>query len=91
MQATEALHFHTNINGRSAAQLFSSMVSKEYGIRNRGAKPLSNANQRGYWAVASGIPTGLILEPFFGSHHDALKFKDKLRYANLLTQFIKSI
>ncbi|MGB0851501.1 MAG: hypothetical protein ACPGTP_09645, partial [Bacteroidia bacterium] len=73
VQGAEALYFHTNAEGRAAAQIFSSMVSKEYQIRNRGAKPLSNANQRGYWAVASGIPTGLILEPFFGDHPDAIK------------------
>lgn len=87
----EALYFHTNNQGSQIASLFSDMVSKEYGIRNRGAKPLSNTNQRGYWAVASGIPTGLILEPFFGTNSEASMFTDKCRYAEVLRRFISEI
>ncbi len=87
----EALYYHTNERGRHAAMTYSKMISKHYGTRNRGDKPLSNSNQRGYWAVASGIPTGLILEPFFGTNEEANKFKDKSEYAGVLKQFIKGI
>ncbi len=87
----EALFFHTNPLGKRAAELFAEMVSSRYGTRNRGAKQLSNLNQRGYWAVASGIPTGLILEPFFGTHKEAYKFKNKCAYAGLISEFIEKI
>ena len=91
VQGAEALYFHTNTHGAESAKLFSDMVSKEYSIKDRGAKPLSNSNQRGYWAVASGVPTGLILEPFFGSHKAAVDFNDVCRYSNLLIDFIENL
>ena len=84
----EALYFHTNERGRRAAMLYSKMVSDQYGTRNRGDKPLNNANQRGYWAVASGIPTAIIAEPFFGTNVEANKFKDVCEYAGVLSEFI---
>ena len=87
-QGAEALYFHTNMLGKEYAECFAQMVSSEYDIKNRGAKPLSNENQRGYWAVASGIPTGLILEPFFGTNEDARKFTDIHDYADLIKRFI---
>lgn len=86
----EALYFHTNAEGKRFAQLFANMTSRRFGTRNRGAKPLSNVNQRGYWAVASGIPTGLILEPFFGSNSEAVKFQPHL-YAELLKEYISEL
>ena len=88
---TESLFFHTNAKGKEYAQRFSNMCSRAYGTRNRGAKPLSNKNQRGYWAVASGIPTGLILEPFFGSNEESLKFTNPKKYAELICDFIDQI
>lgn len=85
----EALYYHTNKRGHRAAMLFAKMVSEHYGTRNRGDKPLSNINQRGYWAVASGIPTAIIAEPFFGTNPEANKFKDTGEYAGVLKQFIQ--
>lgn len=84
----EALYYHTNERGRRAAMLYSKMISEHYGTRNRGDKPLSNSNQRGYWAVASGIPTCIIAEPFFGTNVEANKFKDACEYASVLSEFI---
>jgi N-acetylmuramoyl-L-alanine amidase len=83
----ESLYFHTNQKGKDYADLFCLLIHNEYGSRNRRAKPLSNSNQRGYWAVASGIPTGLILEPFFGSHIESKKFECKERYAKVIREF----
>lgn len=91
VQGVEALYFHTNQKGREIAKIYCEVFSKEYGIKNRGAKPLSNPNQRGYWAVASGIPTGLILEPFFGSNYECKPFADKERHAATMCEFISRI
>jgi len=85
----EALYFHKNEKGRIAAMKYATMVSDHYGTINRGDKPLSNSNQRGFWAVASGIPTAILVEPFFGSHSEANKFKDKCEYAGVLRRFIQ--
>jgi len=87
----ECLYFHTNEEGKRFSKLFCDMVADEYGSRNRGAKPLSNSNQRGYWAVASGIPTGLLVEPFFGTNLEANKFKDVCKYADLISEFARKI
>lgn len=90
-RGVEALYYHTNIRGRDYAELYCQLVHNEYGSRNRGAKALSNSNQRGFWAVASGIPTGLILEPFFGTSNECLEFKCKERYAKLLVDFANRV
>ena len=88
---TEALYFHTNPQGKRIANKFCEIVCADYTTRNRGAKPLSNENQRGYWAVASGIPTTVLLEPFFGSNEESIKFGCKKNYAKTLEKFIRSI
>ena len=85
----ECLHYHTNQVGWHLSTEFCKYISKVYGTRNRGAKQLSNSNQRGFWAVASGIPTGLLVEPFFGSsNYEANKFKDIDKYAKHLKTFL---
>jgi N-acetylmuramoyl-L-alanine amidase len=87
----ECLYFHTNKKGKELAAHFSEYISKAYYTRNRGPKALSNPNQRGYWAVASGIPTALLIEPFFGSNPEANKFLDPTEYANTLAEAIQLI
>jgi hypothetical protein len=91
VQGVEALYYGGNVEGKRIAQLYCDLVAKEYGVRNRGAKPLSSDADRGFRAVASGKATGLILEPFFGSNSDCKVFKDKERHAALMCDFISKI
>jgi hypothetical protein len=91
VQGVEALYYGGNAEGKRIAELYCELVAKEYGVRNRGAKPLSSDSDRGFRAVASGQPTGLILEPFFGSNSDCKAFKDKDRHAALMCNFISKI
>jgi len=91
VQGVEALYYAGNMEGKRIAQLYCDLVAKEYAVRNRGAKPLSSDKDRGFRAVASGKPTGIILEPFFGSNVDCKAFKDKQRHAALMCDFISKI
>ena len=91
VQGVEALYYGGNMEGKRIAQIYCDLVAKEYGVRNRGAKPLSSDKDRGFRAVASGKPTGIILEPFFGSNVDCKAFKDKQRHAALMCDFISKI
>ena len=86
-QGSEALHFYKNKVGALYAAKYAELFSREYGITNRSSKPLSK-NDRGYWAVASGKPTGLILEPFFGDEKQAERFSDAVMHAEVLRKFI---
>ncbi len=87
----ECMYFHTNKVGYVYAEKFCTFMSNRYDLRNRGAKPLSNNNQRGYWAVASGRPTGLLVEPFFGTNAEANKFKCPEEYGKVLAEFVLSL
>jgi len=91
VQGVEALYYGGNMEGKRIAELYCDLVAKEYGIKNRGAKPLNSDKDRGFRAVASGKPTGLILEPFFGSNSKCKAFKDKERHAALMCDFISKI
>lgn len=86
---TEVLYFAGNKDGKNIANHLCNHICKEYHTINRGAKPLSNSSQRGFYAVASGIPTALIVEPFFGSHPESQRFLDPHQYADLLAECLE--
>lgn len=87
----ECLYYHTNMDGKEYSQKFVDQLSDRYDTRNRGIRGLSNNKQRGYGSIASGSPTGILIEPFFGSNIEAKKFEDEYKYANFLTEFILSL
>lgn len=90
VQGVEALHYHSNMEGKRIADLYCDMIEDDYRIHNRGPKPL-NKGDRGYGAVSSGKPTGLILEPFFGSNSECKVFLDIELHACVLRSFIRAI
>lgn len=87
----ECLYYHSNSDGKEYSQKFVDQLSAHYDTRNRGIRGLSNKQQRGYGAIASGSPTGILIEPFFGSNIEAGKFEDITKYAKFLTEFILSL
>lgn len=87
---TEALYYFASKKGKQLAQDLSAAVVKDYGTTLRGAKPLVNRNDRGYWFVYLPKATAVILEPFFGSNAEALKFADPKRLAHIINNVLKS-
>ena len=87
----EALYFNGSQAGKYFADTFCDAIVKEYGSRNRGAKPLSTDTNRGYGFVQKMKAPAVIVEPFFGSHIEALDFLNVKRYAETLTQWIECI
>lgn len=91
---TECLHYFSSKKGKEAAQKISQKIAKEYGTKLRGvggAKALINKNDRGYWFVYLPIAPAVILEPFFGSNEESLKFKDKDKLAKVLHEALISL
>lgn len=89
-QGVEALYFNGSDLGKEYATKYAAIFARAYGLRNRGAKPLS-LGSRGYWAVASGRPTGLILEPFFGDEKQCERYDDVVMHAEVLRNFVLSL
>lgn len=81
----EALYYYRNENGKRLAFRFGELMQQRLGIKNRGGKPLSSSDQRGYWMIYLPRATTLILEPFFGTSVkdcnkiDAIKYKDVIK------------
>lgn len=80
----EALFFGGSVIGKKWAQTFVEKTVKEYGTRNRGVLAVTNDKQRGYWFLKLIDAPAIILEPFFGSNPESLKFLDEEKYAKHL-------
>lgn len=65
---TEACYYVDSKNGKMLADAFCSNVSDAFGTFNRGAKPLSGFNDRGFASVYYYSPPAIICEPFFGTN-----------------------
>lgn len=73
----EVLYYHKNKEGKRLAGYLSENISTPFGLKDRGAKPLTSGKERGYWAVYYPKATTLLVEPFFASNDaDRAKFKD---------------
>jgi len=73
----EVLYYHKNAKGKKLAGFLSENISTPFGVKDRGAKPLTSGKERGYWAVYYPKATTLLVEPFFASNDgDRAKFKD---------------
>lgn len=91
---TECLHYFNSKKGKEASQKISQKIAKVYGTKLRGvygAKALVNKNDRGYWFVYFPKAPAIILEPFFGSNEESLKFQDKDKLARTLHEVILSL
>ncbi len=74
----EALHYFRNDKASLVCDFFCESFCEKTGIKNRGGKELSNAEQRGYGFVYYQKPTAIILEPFFGDNeNDCEKFNSE--------------
>ncbi|MCB0460341.1 MAG: N-acetylmuramoyl-L-alanine amidase [Flavobacteriaceae bacterium] len=85
----EALYFHKSTKGKSLAESFCETIEMEYSSKNRGAKPLSGTNQNGFGFVQKMKAPAIILEPFFGSHKEALDYINVERYANAIVKWLQ--
>ena len=65
----EALYWHTSLRGRTAADAFIDVFETCFPDNlNRGAKPVTDTNQRGARFLRTLKAPCVILEPFFGSN-----------------------
>ena len=64
----EALYYYRNEKSRKLCEVFCSDFTQRTGIKNRGAKRLVDASDRGYGFVYNQKPAAIILEPFFGDN-----------------------
>jgi len=65
----EALYWHTSLRGRTAADAFIDVFETCFPDNlNRGAKPVTDTNQRGARFLKTLKAPCVILEPFFGSN-----------------------
>lgn len=87
----EALYFHKSKQGSMIAENYCEAIVMEYGSKNRGAKPLSASNQNGFGFVQKMKAPAIILEPFFGSHKEALEFNNVERYANTMVKWLECL
>lgn len=75
-QGCEALYYHTNEKTKEICDKFCFEYSRFSDGKNRGSKPLSNKNQRGFGFVYYQETNAVILEPFFGDNYtDCSKFE----------------
>lgn len=88
---TEIFYYFNNRIGKKLASNLSILISSTFKLKNRGAKPMVNKNQRGFWALFYPNATTLLLEPFFGSNErEACIFKDnEYKYSRVIREFLK--
>lgn len=86
----EALYHYKTSKGDVYAELFCEILTRNYGLYNRGAKSTKEGG-RGFLFLDMIKAPAIILEPFFGSNIEAKEFKDKLFYETVLREFIKSV
>ena len=82
----EAFYFHTNETGKSYAQNFCREINLKMAINNRGAKPMKDIDQRGYYEVYYPKATTLLLEPFFGDNASDCDRFDSRQFIQILSE-----
>jgi N-acetylmuramoyl-L-alanine amidase len=90
---TEVFYYFSNKAGKANAEFFSKKISQVFKTKDRGAKPMIDASQRGFWALFYPKATSILVEPFFGSNsYDADKFRDQeCEYAELIRKILKEL
>ena len=82
----EALFFGGSAIGKRWSQVYVDKIVQAYGMRNRGVLAITSESQRGYWFLKLMKAPAIILEPFFGSNPESLKFEDTKKYAEELVK-----
>lgn len=87
----EALYYFRNQKAKKLCEKFSRLMTKNFGIKNRGAKALVNKYDRGFWAVYFPYAPTILLEPFFGTNqNDVAKMGSNIMpYVDTIKQLIK--
>lgn len=91
---TECLHWFASKKGKEYAKTISKAIAGNYGTTIRGidgATPIVHEQGRGYWFTYLPKAPAVIVEPFFGSHAEALLFQDTRRYANTLHKVLSNL
>lgn len=86
---TENLYFYNSKNGKRLSEILSNRISEKFCTKLRGVngtKALINKSDRGYWFVRLSKPVAVIVEPFFGSNEEALKFKNPKDLAQVINE-----
>lgn len=86
VEGCEVLYYKGNTYTQMLGERICKAIEIEYKSNNRGAKPISSSNQRGYWFLYYMKAHAMILEPFFGDEPEADKFKHPGRYAKVVKQ-----
>lgn len=81
-QGSEVLFFHKSTRGRKYAEIVLNEIVKEYGLRNRGVKGISNGN--GFGFLKKTKAPAILIEPFFGDEAKCMSFSNVERYAETL-------
>jgi len=90
----EAWYWNGNEKGYKIASKYCSLMAKEFGSINRGPKAIKHDGQRGYWTFALQKPTIVLLEPFFCTGRENIKFDEpheKIQYQNVLRKLAEYI
>lgn len=91
VQGSEAWVFHSNEFTKNVAFKFSTEISNQFNIKDRGVKLINNINQRGGMLFYKCKHPVVLLEPFFGDEIESKKFKDYRIYADFLQCFINDL
>jgi N-acetylmuramoyl-L-alanine amidase len=89
---TYCLYWYGSKVGKHVAACISEDIVKGFNTKLRavgGAQALVNEHDRGYWFTALTNMPAVIVEPFFGSNIEALRFQDTHRYAYVLHNYLK--
>lgn len=87
----EVLYYHKNRWTAQVAANFVDLIHDKYGIDKRPIKGVYSRRQNGGPLILGSQNDTIILEPFFGDHQEALKFKNPKRYAEVLNEFISCL
>ena len=88
----ECFYYFKNNEGKKYAQLFNQIIVEEHGLKNRGAKALLTAKDRGYGFVYYPKATAILLEPGFGTNaRDCIKIKSELHLARSIDRFVDAV
>lgn len=90
---TEILYYATSVAGKKMASILSARIAIAFKTSNRGPKPITSSQDRGFAEVYYTVAPTVIVEPFFGSNkEDSEKFKNKEHiYAEVLKKFLKEL
>ena len=90
---TYCLYWYGSKMGKAIAQHLSEDICKAFGTKLRavgGAQALVNEHDRGYWFTALTNMPAVIVEPFFGSNAEALRFQDTQKYVRVLHNVLQT-